>query len=132
MREALNMSAEQLANRLGVTRARVVKIESAEIQDAITLRTLCETAEALDCELVYAIVPKAGSSLEDIIKNRAQQIAKERVSNVAHSMALEAQGLPSSVLNIQRHQLEESLIRQLNKKLWTSLDLQEKKKGKKK
>jgi predicted DNA-binding mobile mystery protein A len=58
IRKALGMTLPQLAQRLGVTRSRVVKIQQAEISNALTLRTLKETANALDCDLVYALIPR--------------------------------------------------------------------------
>src|SRR5688572_12976007 len=87
IRTALSMSAEQLATRLGLTRGRITQLESAETLNAVTLRTLEEAANALGCELIYAIVPKGNSTLEGILKTRAEQVAKERVAQVAHTMS---------------------------------------------
>lgn len=122
LREALCMSAEQLANRLGLSRARIVQLENAEIHDAITIRTLKETADAMGCEFIYAIVPKGHSTLEDIIKTRAEHIANERISRIAHSMTLEDQSLDSRSLKNQKKDLVDNLMRHLNKKLWATLD----------
>lgn len=119
LREALSMSAEQLANRLGLTRARIVQLENAEAHDAVTLRTLKEAANAMECEFVYAIVPKGNSTLEDIIKTRAEQIAYERIARVAHTMALEEQSLDDNILKSQKSELARSLMEHLNKKLWS-------------
>jgi predicted DNA-binding mobile mystery protein A len=119
LRTALSMSAEQLANRLGLTRGRITQLENAEIHDAITLRTLKEAANALGCELVYAIVPKDNSTLEDILKARAKQVANERVTQVAHTMSLEAQSVDAATLLFQKNELTEKLIKNLNKKLWS-------------
>lgn len=118
LRKALNMSSLQLAARLRLTRARIVKLESAETHDAVTLRTLRETADALGCELVYAIVPKGNSSLEDIIKNRAKQIVKEHMENVAHSMSLESQSVNADMLQFQKNEFARNLLDHLNKKFW--------------
>lgn len=118
IRTALSMSAEQLANRLGLSRARITQLEHAEINDAVTLRTLKETAEALGCELVYAIVPKNNSSLENIIKTRAKLMAKERVARVAHTMLLENQAVNKDVLNERVNEQTKILTERLNKKFW--------------
>lgn len=128
LRVALSMSAEQFANRLGLTRGRVNQLENAESHNAITLRSLNEAANALGCELVYAIVPKSNSTLKDIIKTRAEQVAKERVANVAHSMSLEAQSIDPSNLKIYENELTQSLMEHLNKKLWTTSDNKKQKK----
>tara|TARA_R110000868_G_scaffold330538_4_gene591509 strand:- start:1573 stop:2130 length:558 start_codon:yes stop_codon:yes gene_type:complete len=122
IREALSMSAEQLANRLGLSRARIVQLENAETQDAVTLRALREAANAMECEFVYTIVPKGNHRLEDIIKTRAEHIASERIARVAHTMALEAQALDDDLLKIQKKELARSLMEHLNKKFWSEPD----------
>lgn len=118
IRCALCMSVEQLANRLGLTRARIVQLEKAEANDAVTLRTLRKAADAMECELVYVIVPKGKSTLETIINNRAALIADERISRVAHSMALEKQSLDENTLESQKQALARSLAEHPDKKLW--------------
>lgn len=118
IRMALCMSAEQLANRLGVTRSRIAQLENAEVHDAVTLRSLQEAANAMECELVYAIVPKNHSTLEGVIKKRAEHIANERVASVAHSMALEAQAVNVDILKDQKDELVKNLTVHLNKQLW--------------
>lgn len=122
LRIALSMSAEQLASRLGLTRGRITQLENAETQNAVTLRTLEEAANALGCELIYAIVPKGNSTLEEILKRKANQVAKERMARVAHTMTLEAQSVDTSTLEIQKDELAQSLIKHLNKKLWSTPD----------
>ena len=58
IREALGMTSGVLAERLGVTASGARKLEQAEAVDAITLGTLRRVAEALDCDLQYALVPR--------------------------------------------------------------------------
>ena len=64
----------------------------AEAEDRITLKSLRTLANALDCDLVYALVPRA-ASLEDLMSNRARIQAKKNVLGVEHSMALEDQAV---------------------------------------
>ena len=45
----------------------------------------------MDCVVVYALVPK--SSLEDMVRGRAREVARKELARVAHTMDLEAQGL---------------------------------------
>jgi predicted DNA-binding mobile mystery protein A len=120
LRVALCMSAQQFADRLGLSRARINQLENAEAHDAITLRSLQEAANALECELVYAIVPKGNSSLEDIIQKRAKQMANERVARVGHTMSLEAQTVDAQTLNHQKDEMAKSLLQKLNKKFWAA------------
>ena len=92
VRQALGVSAAELARRLGTSRQLPLQIEKGEAEDRITLKSLRAAAHALDCDLVYAIVPRAGS-LQELIKDRARVEAKNRVLGVEHSMALEDQSV---------------------------------------
>lgn len=89
IRDALGMSGVQFAKRLGVRPQTVEKIEKSEANGSIQLKTLRHAAEALDCTLVYALVPN--TSLEDAVRARARKIAMRDLSRVAHTMKLEAQ-----------------------------------------
>jgi predicted DNA-binding mobile mystery protein A len=89
IREALGMSTAQLAQRLGVRQPSVVSIEQSEAKGTIELATLRRIAEALDCTLVYALVPN--KPLEDTIRERARLFARRRQEPVEHSMTLEDQ-----------------------------------------
>src|SRR5713226_2299751 len=61
IREASGMSMQQVASVMGVTRQHVAFLEKSEADERTTLKSLKRAAEALDCELVYALVPKSGS-----------------------------------------------------------------------
>ncbi|MHC9542500.1 MAG: mobile mystery protein A [Vulcanimicrobiota bacterium] len=93
IRESLGMNTRQLAERLEIKRQRVSEIEKKEVTGNLTVETLKRVAEALDCTLVYALIPN--SSLENTVKNQAELIVKKRMKRVSHTMALERQGLSS-------------------------------------
>jgi predicted DNA-binding mobile mystery protein A len=120
IRTALKMSVEQLSQRLGLKRGRIYQLEEAETEGAVTLHALNEAASALGCELVYAIVPKNNATLENIIRENVEQIAKERIESMAHTMSLEAQSVGSDVLKMQQAELTKKLMEQLSKKIWSS------------
>lgn len=101
IREALGMTAEQMAMRMGVTKPRIYKIEKAEAEGSLTLDSLQRAANALDCELVYALVPK--QPLETTIEQRALLEAKKRMQRTAHTMSLEDQSVDDAD---QRKQIE--------------------------
>jgi predicted DNA-binding mobile mystery protein A len=90
IRQALGISSGELARRLGTSRQLPLQLEKGEAEDRITLKSLRAVAHALDCELVYALVPKEGA-LETLLEDRARAEAKQRVLQVEHSMALEDQ-----------------------------------------
>ncbi len=84
------MTGAQLGTRIGVRPQTVESIEKSEAAGTIQLNTLRRAAEALDCTLVYALVPN--SSLEAVVEARARKIATRELQRVAHTMRLEAQG----------------------------------------
>lgn len=92
IRQALGVSSGELARRLGTSRQLPLQLEKGEAEDRITLKSLRAIANALDCDLVYALVPRA-ASLGELIENRARAEAKQRVLGVEHSMALENQAV---------------------------------------
>ncbi len=65
MRLAVGVPAEQLAGKMGVKRREVYRLESAEESGGIVLRNLRKAAEALECDLVYGLVPREGT-LEEL------------------------------------------------------------------
>lgn len=89
IRQGLGMTAIALGRRLGMSQAGVAKLEKAEMDDKITLASLRKLANGLNCELHYALVPR--EPLEEALKNRALELAKEKLASVSHSMALENQ-----------------------------------------
>src|SRR5271169_1478480 len=88
IREALGMPAVYLAKRLGIVQSSVHRLEKSEADDTISLGSLRRAAEALGCELHYALVPK--KSLGQTLEAQAEKVARERMVAVAHTMALEA------------------------------------------
>ncbi|HEY5567646.1 MAG TPA: mobile mystery protein A [Gammaproteobacteria bacterium] len=89
IREALGMTTAQLAKRLGVSQPTALGFEKAETSGSITLESLERTATALDCRLVYALVPR--KPLEVLVQDRARELARKRLRSISHSMALENQ-----------------------------------------
>src|SRR5712671_3155759 len=59
IRDALGMTGVQFARKLGIRPQSVDALERSEANEAIQLKTLRRAAEALDCTLVYALVPNA-------------------------------------------------------------------------
>ena len=89
VRDALGMSGVQFGRRLGIRPQSIEALEKSEANGSIQLKTLRRAAEALDCKLVYALVPN--SSLEGAVRDRARKIAMRDLGRVAHTMKLEAQ-----------------------------------------
>jgi predicted DNA-binding mobile mystery protein A len=117
LRKALGMTMSQLAKRLNIQQSRVSEIEKAEIHDQLTLKTLLTVAQALGCRFEYAFIPE--KPLRDLLKERALQVAKEKVSYISHQMALENQAISEEETEFQIKQLAEELLKE-PQKLWDS------------
>ena len=116
IRESLGMSAAAFARRLGMTPVGVRKLESAEASDAITLASLRKLAQALDCELQYALVPR--NSLQQQVRDRAEMVARERLRPIVHSMALEDQAVQGPQNKLQLEVAIKDLIEGSRRELW--------------
>lgn len=90
IRKAINMNLAQLARRLQKKPPTVNDFEKREQAGTITLQSLRDIAEAMDMQLVYAIVPKEGT-LAEMVDRKAKEKAKEIVNRTHTTMALEDQ-----------------------------------------
>jgi predicted DNA-binding mobile mystery protein A len=116
IRDSLGMTASQLAARLGVSKTRVVVMEKGEVEGSLTLKSLEKAAEALDCTLIYTLVPNR--TLEEIVHAQARALASERLAAVEHSMQLENQAVPASDSKKHLDQLIEQILRDEIRRLW--------------
>jgi len=116
IREALGMTTAQLGNRLGVSPPRVLGIGKGEASGSITLESLERAARALDCRLVYAIVPR--KPLELLVEDRARILAKKRLRATSHSMALEDQRVDEADEREHLKRLMQKLLDQPGSALW--------------
>jgi predicted DNA-binding mobile mystery protein A len=116
IREALGMTTAQLAERIHLSQPRVPQLEKAEIEDSVTLKSLRQAAEGLDCTLVYALVPNR--PLDEMLRQRAQKIADEQLARTHHTMKLENQALGSRELKAERERLIDELLRGDPRRLW--------------
>jgi predicted DNA-binding mobile mystery protein A len=114
IRTALGMSASDLAKRLGVTPSTVLRLEANEKAGKVNLESLVNLAGALECDLVYAFVPRV--QLDQIVTNQARQIASAELRDVQTTMELEEQGLPSTVLAKQLDKRTQELVN--SRDLW--------------
>ena len=91
IRDALGMTAEQLGRRVGVTQSTIQRLETSEESDTIQLNSLRRLAEGLNCELVYALIPR--ETLASTYEAAARDVARRDLARVSHSMALEDQAV---------------------------------------
>ncbi|MBO6219163.1 MAG: mobile mystery protein A [Treponema sp.] len=89
VREAIGMTAVQLAKRLGVTQPRIAKMEINE--ENLKLSTMKKVAQAMNCDFVYYFKPK--TTFQDIVQIQAKKKAEEILLGVNLNMALENQDI---------------------------------------
>ena len=116
IREALGMTTAQLAKRMNVSQPRVPGIEKAEVSGSIKLESLERAAHALDCRLVYALVPR--KPLESLVEDRARELAKKRLWATSHSMALENQRVSEADEREHLERLVQKLLSRPGSALW--------------
>ena len=115
VRISLGMSVRQMAERMGITQQSAARLEKNEADDVIKLKSLRKAAEALDCRLVYALVPNEGD-LAGTVHKQALKKAGDIVDPVDHSMVLEGQDVGNRQEKIL--QIADELARNPGPRLW--------------
>lgn len=116
VRMALAMTQVQLAKRLGVAQPRVIALEKDEIGGNLKISTLKKVADALECEFVYALIPKHG--LDKTMQRQAKKRAKRMLASAEHTMQLENQPSPKEAGELQLKELISELLEGSQNKLW--------------
>lgn len=116
IRQSLGMTTRQLAARMGVAPSRISAIEEAEVTGSTTVKTLRQAAMAMNCSFVYAFVPI--EPLDDIVRARATQKARNDVTRLDHTMRLENQELLKSDLDAEQERTIESILASSLRGLW--------------
>jgi predicted DNA-binding mobile mystery protein A len=99
----------------------VRKLELAEANDAISLASLRKMAEALDCELHYALIPR--TSLAQQLQVRAEVVVTERMRPILHTMALEDQTFQDAVSKFQFESSVKDLIEGSRRECWEKINI---------
>jgi transcriptional regulator with XRE-family HTH domain len=70
VRVALNVPMKEIAGRMEVVRSVAFALEKGEMKSSIMLRSLERMAAAMECKVVYGIVPRDGKTLEQLAEVR--------------------------------------------------------------
>ena len=117
IRLALNMTLEQLGNKLNITKQGVKKIEEREASGAISINALKDVGNALDMHFVYGFVPKHGS-IEKLIDVKARELASKIVLRTNQNMKLENQENREELIHEAIEELTGEIKRKMLKSLW--------------
>jgi predicted DNA-binding mobile mystery protein A len=115
IRECLGITARRLAKRARVDETTLIRLEENERKGTITLNSLRRLSEALDCELVYAVVPR--KDLFEILSDRAELVLRREEKKTERTMSLEAQG-GEEVSDPRRDAQKALLLLNLDRRLW--------------
>lgn len=77
LRDALGLSAWELGQRVGVSAVRILQIERAEVEGTLQLSTVQRVATALNCRLVYVLVPERPLESMDFSRERPRTYSTE-------------------------------------------------------
>jgi len=116
IREALGMSIRQLAKRTELSKTSIASAESNEAKGSIKLDSLQRLAHGLDCELVYALVPR--ESLRYTLKKQVERKAEILVGSVSDSMDLEAQGVSDKERQRQLEEIADEILNNRGRGFW--------------
>jgi predicted DNA-binding mobile mystery protein A len=117
IRTALNMTREQLGNRLNLTKGAIQKIEEREATGQITINKLKNVGNALDLKFVYGFIPKSGT-IDNFINIKAKKIAKKIVLRTNQNMKLEDQGVDNTKIEEIIEDLAREIKREMKRSLW--------------
>jgi predicted DNA-binding mobile mystery protein A len=120
IRNGIGMSMEQLGEKLSITKQGVMDIEKREKEGDVTVKSMQELAKALDLKFVYGFVPNAGS-LEQMIENRALEIATKIVERTSTTMKLEDQANSKERVEKAIKERVSEIINKTPKILWDKI-----------
>ena len=109
IRTTLGLTTMQLGVRMGMTQAGASRLEHREADGSVTLKSLRAAADALECDVVYALVPRAGS-ITAMMEKRARVVAAATVGRVSHTMRLEDQAIDAAAVREQVDELARDLL----------------------
>jgi len=119
IRNALGMTARQLAGRLGIAQQAVARIEKDELSGSVAIKTMRRVAEGLDCVFVCGFVPRI--SLEVTLRKQAQKLAAKRLAQASQTMSMEDQALSTRENEKVMSEMVDELVDKLPSNLWDRL-----------
>ena len=117
IRTTLNMTMMQLGVKLNITRQGVKRIEESEAKGTISINSLKEVAEAMDCKFVYGFVPKNGT-IDDLVSTKSEKLARKIVLRTHQNMKLENQDISDEKIKESIIDLAYEIKREMRRSLW--------------
>jgi len=117
IRTTLNMTRDQLGRKLNMTKGAIQKIEEREATGQITINKLKDVGKALDMQFIYGFVP-IDRTINDLVNNKAQKLAKKIVLRTNQNMKLENQAIGDEKIKETIKDLANEIKREMRKSLW--------------
>ena len=70
VRHALGVPVAEMLRKLEMSPSVLFRLEQSERRGTISLKGAGRVAQAMGCQLVYAVVPRDGKTLEDLAEKR--------------------------------------------------------------
>lgn len=102
------MSGAELGARLGISQQAVHLLEQSEQRGTVKWDTLRRAADALDCDVVYFLLPRR--PLEEAVRAQARRKAAQHLARVSHQSRLEDQTVADDEAAAQIEELAARLI----------------------
>jgi len=117
IRIALNMTLEQLGQKLNITKQGMRKIEESESSGSISIKSLKGIGKVMDMKFVYGFVPNDGT-IEKLVEQKAHQLAKKIVLRTNQNMLLENQGNSKKHIEQAIDELAIEIKREMRRSIW--------------
>jgi predicted DNA-binding mobile mystery protein A len=117
IRATINMTLEQLGNKLNITKQGVKRIEESEAAGTITIKSLKEVGNALEMKFVYGFVPIDGS-VNSLLERKSRVLAEKIILRTNQNMMLEDQAIEKSKLKAVIDDLSKEIRSELKKSIW--------------
>jgi len=119
IREILSITSYQLANKLNISQASLIRLEQREKNKSLTLKSLEKAASALNCRVEYILIPE--KSFEDKFEERAKKYARNLLAKTISSMELEDQAVNESDSKMHYEMLVRKLVEESNSEIWNDM-----------
>lgn len=119
IRNALAMSVDQLAARVGVTPAQLAELEEAEASGHAPLRDVRRVAAALDCKIVYGLVPQ--DTLKGLIEQQVRKVAEKRIGCMEELLRQHGHSLDAKEIGHHIEEFSRIILTHIPGSLWDHL-----------
>lgn len=117
IRTTINMTLEQLGEKLKMTKQGVKRIEESEAAGTITIKSLKEVGNALEMRFVYGFVPIDGS-IDSLLDRKSRILAEKIILRTNHNMMLEDQEIEKGNLKNAIDDLSQEIKFELKRIIW--------------